>query len=155
MVVFNTTEFSQNYCNGSISHRLNLPHIKSKDKWTIDVEGTKYILEQDSATKSGYPSAFREYLLVPIYCGIHTFSQYFYNFYHYQHDLAFFNRVSNVFLYLENIVKKSKENKAATPYQIALFLIILLLLNYLRIRFSSTKRIIRRLDELYKRIQAK
>lgn len=182
---------NKEYCGSDniLNHKIHLTHIGSKDTWNVKVpeeiqDELSISLPKDKElfaiekhpTESGSASAIREYLLVPIYCGVYNLSQDFYDFYHNKdnyktYNFAFLTRLSYIFFQFENglfdltnTIKNQENNKeqptesdkdnAFSPYQILLYFIILFILISFRQLFSPTKRIIRRLDELHKRIQA-
>lgn len=176
----NNNKSNQDYCLNKkiLNKNVHLTNIGSQDTWNIKIskeiqdqlkitgsnkDDNSLLVIEKHPTESGSPSAIREYIFVPIYCSIHYLSQDFYDFYHKNdnqnktYDFAFLTRLSYIFFKFENGLFYLEENnkpQVATPYQVLLFFLILSILISFRQLFSPTKRIIRRLDELHKRIQA-
>ncbi len=161
--------FIDDFCNGEISDKLILPHISEPDKWHLSITGDKKLeieVAQSEASRSGYVSFIREFILVPSYCAVNYFSEDLFNYEHWKKpdDIYLLHRISYLFQSLENLVifidnivfdnQYQEFYSDLRPYHVLHFFVIFLLLLFLRIWLNPIQRIIRRLDDLHKRIQA-
>ncbi|MEN8219551.1 MAG: ATP-binding protein [Pseudomonadota bacterium] len=143
-----------------VSDRVLLPHLSEADKWYLKFGKIKVLeLKQAAPARSGEVSFIREIILVSSYCAVSNLSKELFDYEHWKNTDSWYllDHIALPFVGLKELVtyfdSKGKEFNPR-PYHVLHFLLIFILLVFLRVRLNPIKRIIRRLDDIHKRIQA-